>query len=131
MFHWCLARWPFSRSTRKMTSWHDSSASSHVLYTWPFRWLLSRELITNCADSSLTLDSSPISYTHPLQINPRKYKEITEEITIKFVTELKPTKASWKSQLYNLPLWLFHDKTPKWTLDLNVSLGTETKLTHT
>ena len=51
--------------------------------------------------------------------------------TTKFGMELKPTKASWKSQLYNLPLWLFYDKTPKQTLDLNVSLGTETKLTHT
>ena len=54
-----------------------------------------------------------------------------EKITIKFGTELKPTKASWKSQLYNLPLWLLHDKTPKQTLDLNVSLGTEAKLTNT
>ena len=41
-----------------------------------------------------------------------------EKITIKFGTELKPTKASWKSQLYNLPLWLFHDKTRKHNLDL-------------
>ena len=54
-----------------------------------------------------------------------------EEITIKFGMELKPTKAGWKSQLYNLPLWLFRDKTPKQTLDLNLSLGTEAKLTHT
>ena len=46
-----------------------------------------------------------------------------EEITIKFGTELEPTQVSWKSQLYNLPFWLFHDKTPKQTLDLNVSLG--------
>ena len=78
----------------------------------------------------LKLDSSPISHTHPLQINPHKYREIIEEIIIKFGTELKPTKASWKSQLYNLPLWLFHDKTLKQTLDLNVSLGTKAKLTH-
>ena len=47
-----------------------------------------------------------------------------EEITIKFGMELKPTKASWKSQLYNLPFWLFRDKTPEQILDLNVSLGT-------
>ena len=47
-----------------------------------------------------------------------------EEITIKFRMKLKPTQVSWKSQLYNLPLWLFHEKTPKQTLDLNVSLGT-------
>ena len=47
-----------------------------------------------------------------------------EEIIIKFGIELKSTQDSWKSQLYNLPLWLFCDKTPKQTLDLNVSLGT-------
>ena len=47
-----------------------------------------------------------------------------EEITIKFGTKLKPTQYSWKSQLYNPPLWIFCDKTPKQTLDLNVSLET-------
>ena len=47
-----------------------------------------------------------------------------EEITIKFGMELKPTQVSWKSQLYDLPLWLFHDKTPKQALDLNMSLET-------
>ena len=77
------------------------------------------------------LDSLPISHTHPLQINPHKYREMIECITTKFGTELKPTKASWKSQLYNLSLLLFRDKTPKQTLDLNMSLETEVKLTHT
>jgi len=47
-----------------------------------------------------------------------------EKITIKFDMELKPIQNSCKSQLYNLSLWLFYDKTPKQTLDLNVSLGT-------
>ena len=47
-----------------------------------------------------------------------------EEIIIKFGMKLKPTQYSWKSQLYNLSLWPFRDKTPKQTLDLNVSLGT-------
>ena len=49
---------------------------------------------------------------------------MTEEITIKFGTEIKPTQYSWKSQIYNLPLWLFRNKTSKQTLDLNVSLKT-------
>ena len=35
-FHGYLARWPFSRSTHEMIGWHDFSASSHVLHTWPF-----------------------------------------------------------------------------------------------
>ena len=34
-------------------------------------------------------------------------------ITIKFGSELMPPQNSCKSQLYNLPLWLFCDKTPK------------------
>ena len=46
------------------------------------------------------LDSSPISHTYLLQINRHKQREMIEENTIKFGTELKPTKASWKSQLY-------------------------------
>ena len=54
----------------------------------------------NCTDSSLKLDFSQISHTHPLQINPHKYREMIEENTIKFGTELKPTQVNWKSQLY-------------------------------
>ena len=100
-----------------------------------FRGLLfsqiSCELVANYTVSSFKLDSSLISHTHLLQINPHKYREMIEEITIKFGMELNATKASWKLQLYNLPHWLFCDKTPKQTLDLNVSLGTEVKLTHT
>ena len=93
-------RCPFSRSTREMTCWHDSLASSHVLHTRPFCGILSRELLANCTNLLLMLDSSLISYTHPLQLNPHKYKKMIEEFKIKFGTELKPTKASWKSQLY-------------------------------
>ena len=85
-----------------MTGWHDSSASILVLYSWPFRRLLSHELVANCTDSSLTLEFSPISHSHPLQINLHKYKEKIKEIIIKFGTELKPIKASWKSQLYRI-----------------------------
>ena len=66
-----------------LTVWQDSSASSHVLHTWPFVGYSSCELIANCIDLFLTLDSSPISHTHPLQLNPHKYKEMNEEITIK------------------------------------------------
>ena len=67
-----------------LTAWHDSSVSSHVLHTWLFTSYSSYELVANCTNSSLTLDSSPISHTHPLQINPHKYIEMIEEITIKF-----------------------------------------------
>ena len=84
-----------------LTTWNDFSASSHVLHMWPFAGYSSHELVANCTISYLKFDSSSISHTHPLQINPHKYKEIIEEITIKFSMELKPTKASWKSQLYS------------------------------
>ena len=47
-----------------------------------------------------------------------------KEITIKFGTELKSTQNSCKLQFYNLRLWLFHDKTPKHTPNLNVRLET-------
>ena len=87
-----------------LTIWHDSSASSHMLHMWPFTSYSSRELVANCTDPSLKLNSSPISHTHPLQINPHKYREMIEEITIKFGMKLKPTKASWKSQLYIINL---------------------------
>ena len=42
--------------------------------------------VMNCTDSSFKADSSPISHTHPLQINPHKYREMIEWITTKFVT---------------------------------------------
>ena len=56
------------------------------------------------------LDSSPISHTHPLQLNLYKYKEMIDWITTKFGTELKPTKTSWKSQLYNAKTETFVQK---------------------
>ena len=63
-----------------LTTWHDSSAS--------------HELVVNFTDLLLILDSSPISHTYPLKINPHKYREMIEEMTIKFGTKLKTTKAS-------------------------------------
>ena len=62
---------------------------------------------SNRTDSSLKLDSSPISHTYPLQENPHKYVEIIEEITIKFGTELKPIQVSWKLQLYKYDHFFF------------------------
>jgi len=43
----------------KTTAWHDSSTSSHVLLTWLFCGLASRELLAKSIDSSFKLDSSP------------------------------------------------------------------------
>ena len=43
--------------------------------------------------------------------------------------ELKPTQNSCKSQLYNLPIWLFHDKTAKTDSRLKYEFGNSGK-TH-
>ena len=73
---------------------------------WPFTGYSSHELVVNCTNSSLKPNSSPISHTHPLQINPHKYREMIEKITIKFGTELMLTKGRWKSQLYKIKFCL-------------------------
>ena len=66
-----LVRCPFSRSTREMTCWHDSSASSHVLHIRPFCRILSHELLANCTNLLLMLDSSRSEeHTSELQSRP-------------------------------------------------------------
>ena len=63
-----------------LTAWHDSLTSNHVLHLWPFRELL----LASYSRAShaqillihlLKLNSSPISHTYPLQINPHTYKK--------------------------------------------------------
>ena len=83
------------------------SQASHEIHLFIF-WSLS---LHNLSHSSLTIKPTYIQ------------SKMIEEITIKFGMKLKPTQHSWKSQLYNLSFWLFHDETPKQTLDLNVNLG--------
>ena len=74
-----------------------------------------------------------LSITQPLQINPTintGYK-LLNKITIKFVTELKPTKHIVINYNFTTsPFGYFVTKPLKQTLDLNVSLGTVAKLTH-
>ena len=47
----------------KLTAWHDSSASSHMLLTCPFSLepfsQTSRELVAKCIDLHFMLDSLP------------------------------------------------------------------------
>ena len=98
-------RWPFLQNTRELDSlaWLFNFQSC-AIHMWPFVSYSFHKLVVNCTDSSLKFDSSLISHTHRLQINPHKYREMIEEMTIKFGTELKPTKASWKSQLYKVTI---------------------------
>ena len=54
------------------------------------------------------------------------------KITIKFGTELKPTKHIVVNNNFTISLFGYSMTKPlKQTLDLNVSLGTKAKLTHT
>ena len=81
-----------------------------------------------------SLHSLSFSHTQPLQINPiwnTRHKRLNK-ITIKFGTELKPTKQIVVNYNFTIsPFGYFITKLLKQTLDLNMSLGTLAKLTHT
>ena len=78
--------------------------------------------------------SLSLTHTQPLQLNPTLnigYKRLNR-ITIKFVTELEPTKHIVVNYKFTIsPFGYSMTKPLKQTLDLNVNLGTVEKLTHT
>ena len=138
MFHGCLAGRPCLWATR------ETQLSSFVLtFRIPvmcrahasFRRLLSRELPTKTLLSSIAWAfTHSLSITQPLQLNPiinTWYKRLNK-ITIKFGTELKPTKHIVINYNFTIsPFGYSMTKPLKQTLELNVSLGTMVKLTHT
>ena len=91
----------------------------HVLLTWLVLWVISRESVASPVVKTTSLQILYQTLTHSPYIKSHKNKgKSLNRITIKFDMELNPTKKySCKSQLYNLPLWLFYDKTPKQTLN--------------
>ena len=78
--------------------------------------------------------SHSFSITQPLQSNPTiniRYKRLNK-FTIKFGMEYKPTKHIVVNNNFTIsPFGYSVTKPLKQTLDLNVSLGTKAKLTHT
>ena len=94
-----------------------------------FREMLSRELSVKPLQSLVAwVFTHSLSNTQALQWNPTintGYK-ILNNITIKFGTEYRPTKHNTIS-----PFGYSMTKPLKQTLDLNMSLGTKEKLTHT
>ena len=101
MFRKCLTGRPYPRATRE-TQLSPSILNFHILVMCrahaSFRGKLSRELPAKTLQSSiyLSLHTLYLSHTHtqPLQLNPTIntwYKRLNK-ITIKFGTELKPTK---------------------------------------
>ena len=106
MFRECLVGMPYPRST------HETQLSLSVLTLRilvmcrahaSFHEILSRKLPVKTLLSSIAwVFTHSLSITQPLQLNPKintGYKRLNK-ITIKFVTELKPTKHSCKLQLY-------------------------------
>ena len=69
------------------------------------------------------------TFTHSPYIKSHKNSgKWLNRITIKFHMKLKPTKKhSCKSLFYNLPIWLFRDKTLKQNLNLKGELGNRGK----
>ena len=66
---------PSHETLANLIAWHDFSASSRVLHTWPFPRLLLASYSRTALIHFLKLDSSLIFHTHFLQINPHTYKE--------------------------------------------------------
>ena len=94
----CLAGRPYPRDTRETQlspSYPNSSHSNMCKSHGSLRRMLSRKLPTKTLQSSIAwVFTHSLSITQPLQSNPTintGYKRLNK-ITIKFGTELKPTK---------------------------------------
>ena len=91
-FRGFFAGWPFSRNTREtltnLTTWYDSSASSHMLHTWLFTCYflqVTRELVTNSTNSSFEawffIDLSHSSLTNkPTYIQGKWLKKLKSNL---------------------------------------------------
>ena len=99
MFHECLVGRPYPRATRE-TQLSPSVLTLCILVMYKahasLRGMLGRELPvkTSLVFNSLSLHTHSLSITQPLQLNPTintRYKRLNK-VTIKFGTELKPTK---------------------------------------
>ena len=100
------------------------------------RGMLTRELSAKTLHSSICLESShTLSLSHTTLTNKSHMKYRVQKIKQNCNQIWHGIKAnrthSCKLQFYNLSVWLFRDKSLKQTLDLNVSLETVAKLTHT
>ena len=116
MFRDYLVGRPYSRDTRKNDSlarlFNFQSCAPHMPFLRePFSWT-SRELATKCTDLHLSLRLHQFN-TKPNTIKSHKIQETKLKKLQHFFSWNKANKKhSCKLQLYNLPFWLFHDKTP-------------------
>ena len=134
----CLAGRPYPQDTHE-TQLSPSSLTLCIPVICKahasFRGMFSRKLPARSLQSSVAwVFTLSLSNTQPLQWNPTiniGYK-ILNNITIKFGMEYKPTKHNVVNNNFTVsPFSYSVTKLLKWTLDLNVSLGTKAKLIHT
>ena len=134
MFCECLTERRYPQATRE-TQLSSSILTLRIPVMWKahasFREMLSRDP-RKLFSLQLLESSHSLFITQPLQVNPtiNTWYNRLNKIIIKCGTELEPTKThSCKLQLYNLPLWLFCDKTPKTDFRLKCEFGNRGK-TH-
>ena len=80
MFHNYLAGRPYPFDTRETTVWYNSSTSSHVLLTCPFRENPFRELVAKYTDLQLSLSlhqlNTKLNTTKSHKIQGNKLKQL-------------------------------------------------------
>ena len=132
-----LAGRPYLRDTRETQLPSSCPHSSHptcASHMSHFAGCLVARYLPKLFSLQLLESSHSLSITQPLQSNPTintGYKRLNR-ITIKFGTILKPTKHIVVHHNFTIsPFGYSVTKPLKQTLDLNMSLGTVAKLTHT
>ena len=136
MFCECLAERPYPRATcerQLFPSILTLSISVMCRAHASFREMLSRELPVKTLQSSICLSLHILSLSHTtLKIKSHiKYRvQKIEHNYLQIWHGIKANKTySCKLQIYNLPLWLFRDKTPKTNSRLKREFGNSGK-TH-
>ena len=116
MFRDYLVGRPYSRDTRENDSlarlFSFQSCAAHMPFSREPFSQTSRELVAKCTDLQLSLSLHQLN-TKPNTIKSHKIQGTKLKKLQHFLPWNKANiKHSCKSQLYNLLLWLFRDKTP-------------------
>ena len=116
MFCNYLARRPYPRDTRGNDNlarlFSFQSCTSHMPFSQEPFLRTSSELVAKCTDFQLSLSLHQLN-TKPNTIKSHKIQGTKLKQLQDFLSWNKANiKHSCKSQFYNLPLWLFRDKTP-------------------
>ena len=113
MFYEYLAGQPFSQDTRETDRLAQLFSFQYVLFTWLFCGQASCETLAKSTCSSNTCSIFHQFNTKPNTIKSYKTQGTKLKQLEHFLSWNKfNIKYSCKSQLYNLSLWLFHDKIP-------------------